>query len=56
MKAIQKELRQKDDNSKEMDELREKIKAAKMSDEAAEAADKEVARLEKMMPFSPNRP
>ncbi len=53
MKAIQKELRQKDDSTKEMDELREKIKAAQMPPEAQEAAEKEVARLEKMMPFSP---
>ncbi len=53
MKAIQKELKQKDDNTKEMDELREKIKAAQMSPEATEAAEKEVGRLEKMMPFSP---
>jgi ATP-dependent Lon protease len=53
MKAIQKELRQKDDVSKEMDELREKIKAAKMSKEGTEAGEKEVGRLEKMMPFSP---
>ncbi|MFA5976004.1 MAG: endopeptidase La [Elusimicrobiota bacterium] len=53
MKAIQKELRQKDDSAKEMDELRERIKTAKMSPEATEAAEKEVSRLEKMMPFSP---
>lgn len=53
MKAIQKELKQKDDYAKEMDDLREKIKAAKMSKEAAEVAEKEVGRLEKMMPFSP---
>ena len=53
MKAIQKELRQKDDYAKELDELRIKIKEAKMSPEAQEAADKEIARLEKMMPFSP---
>jgi ATP-dependent Lon protease len=53
MKAIQKELKQKDDSSKEIDELREKIKAAGMSPEATEAAEKEVTRLEKMMPFSP---
>ncbi|HVO33330.1 MAG TPA: endopeptidase La [Elusimicrobiota bacterium] len=53
IKAIQKELKQKDEYSKEMDELREKIKTAKMSKEAAEAAEKEVSRLEKMMPFSP---
>jgi len=53
MKAIQKELRQKDETTQEMDELREKIKAAGMPPEAAEASEKEVARLEKMMPFSP---
>jgi ATP-dependent Lon protease len=53
MKAIQKELRQKDDYAKELDELRVKIKESKMSPEAVEAADKEMVRLEKMMPFSP---
>ncbi|OQA91505.1 MAG: Lon protease 1 [Elusimicrobia bacterium ADurb.Bin231] len=53
MKAIQKELRQKDDYAKEMDELKKKIKAVKMTPEAEEIALKEHARLEKMMPFSP---
>lgn len=53
MKAIQKELKQKDDFAKEIDELREKIKQAKMPKEAQEAAEKELARLEKMMPYSP---
>ena len=53
MKAIQKELRQKDDYAKELDELRIKIKEAKMTPEALETADKEMVRLEKMMPFSP---
>jgi ATP-dependent Lon protease len=53
MRAIQKELKKKDDNAQEIDTLREKIKAAKMSDEAQEAALKEADRLEKMMPFSP---
>lgn len=53
MKAIQKELRQKDDFAKEIDELRNKIKQAKMSKEAQEIAEKEISRLEKMMPFSP---
>lgn len=53
MKAIQKELKQKDDTAKELDELRNKIKAAKLPKEAAEAADKEITRLEKMMSFSP---
>ena len=53
MKAIQKELKQKDDYAKELDELKVKIKNAKMSKEAEEAATKEMVRLEKMMPFSP---
>jgi ATP-dependent Lon protease len=53
MKAIQKELRQKDDYAKDLDDLKTKIKEAKMSKEAQEAVDKEVSRLEKMMPFSP---
>ena len=53
LKAIQKELHQKDDFSKEIDELKKRIKAAKMPKEAEAAADKELARLSKMMPFSP---
>jgi len=53
MKAIQKELRQKDDFAKELDELKEKIKQAKMPKEAEEIALKELSRLEKMMPYSP---
>lgn len=53
MKAIQKELRQKDDYAKELDELRNKVKAVKMSAEAQEVAEKEISRVEKMMPFSP---
>ncbi|OIO72205.1 MAG: endopeptidase La [Elusimicrobia bacterium CG1_02_37_114] len=53
MKAIQKELHQKDDFAKEIDELRTKIKQAKMTKEAQETSEKELQRLEKMMPFSP---
>lgn len=53
MKAIQKELRQKDDNSKEIDELRTKIKESLMPDEVKKVAEKELARMEKMMPMSP---
>ncbi|PIU18786.1 MAG: endopeptidase La, partial [Elusimicrobia bacterium CG08_land_8_20_14_0_20_59_10] len=53
MKAIQKELHQKDDFSREIDELRKKVKAVKLSKEAEAAAEKELARLSKMMPFSP---
>ncbi|MCS7123241.1 MAG: LON peptidase substrate-binding domain-containing protein, partial [Candidatus Aenigmarchaeota archaeon] len=50
MKAIQKELRQKDDFAKEIEELKEKIKQAKMPKEVEETAQKELSRLEKMMP------
>lgn len=53
MKAIQKELRQKDELAKEIDDLREKIKQAKMPKEVEETAEKELSRLEKMMPYSP---
>ena len=53
LRAIQKELRQKDDFGKEIDELKNQIKSAKMSPAAEEAAQKEVSRLEKMTPFSP---
>jgi ATP-dependent Lon protease len=53
MKAIQKELKQKDEVSKENDELREKIKAAKMPPHVLEVANKELDRLDKMMPSSP---
>ncbi|MFQ3675415.1 MAG: endopeptidase La [Endomicrobiia bacterium] len=53
MKAIQKELRQKDDFAKEVEELHSKIKSAKMPKEVEETAVKELQRLEKMMPFSP---
>jgi len=53
MKAIQKELRQKDDFAQEIEELRRKIKEARMPRETEEAAFKELQRLEKMMPFSP---
>ena len=53
MKAIQKELHQKDDFSKELDELEKKIKTARMPKEAEAAAEKELARLARMTPFSP---
>ncbi|PKN01703.1 MAG: endopeptidase La [Elusimicrobia bacterium HGW-Elusimicrobia-1] len=53
MKAIQKELRQKDDFAKELDEIRQKIKDLNMPKDARDAAEKEIQRLEKMMPFSP---
>ncbi|MBI4063704.1 MAG: endopeptidase La [Elusimicrobia bacterium] len=53
MKAIQKELKHRDDHGKELDELKTKIKKAGMTKEAEEAAAKEIGRLEKMMPYSP---
>ncbi len=53
MKAIQKELRQKDDFQKDLDELRAKIKKNNLPPYAAEAANKEIDRLSKMAPFSP---
>ncbi|MBI5208850.1 MAG: endopeptidase La [Elusimicrobia bacterium] len=53
MKAIQKELRQKDDFAKEIEDLRKSVKDAGMPKEADEASQKEVGRLEKMMPYSP---
>ncbi|MDE2312635.1 MAG: LON peptidase substrate-binding domain-containing protein, partial [Elusimicrobia bacterium] len=53
MKAIQKELRQKDDFAQEIDALKKSVAAAKMPRAAEEAALKELARLEKMMPYSP---
>ncbi|MDE2237426.1 MAG: LON peptidase substrate-binding domain-containing protein, partial [Elusimicrobia bacterium] len=53
MKAIQKELRQKDDFASEIEELRKAIKDAGMPKPAEEAAAKELSRLEKMMPYSP---
>ncbi len=53
MKAIQKELRQKDDFAQEIEDLKKAVKDAKMPEVAETAALKEIARLEKMMPFSP---
>ncbi|HAF94921.1 MAG: endopeptidase La [Elusimicrobia bacterium GWF2_52_66] len=53
LKAIQKELHQKDDFTRELDEIRKKLNAAKMPKEAEHAAEKELNRLSHMMPFSP---
>jgi len=53
MKAIQKELRQKDDFAQEIEDLKKAVKDAKMPETAETAALKEVGRLEKMAPFSP---
>lgn len=51
IKAIHKELGRKDERA-ELDELREKIEAAGMSEEAKEKASQELARLEQMPPMS----
>ncbi|MDR0952693.1 MAG: endopeptidase La [Elusimicrobiota bacterium] len=53
MKAIQKELRQKDDFQKDIDDLRAKVKKNALPKQAAEIAEKEIDRLSKMAPFSP---
>jgi len=53
MKAIQKELSQKDDFQKELDDMRVKIKKNGLPPYAAEEAKKEIDRLAKMAPFSP---
>jgi ATP-dependent Lon protease len=50
LKAIQKELGEGDERTNELAELREKIEAAGMSEEAHREALRELARLEKMPP------
>jgi ATP-dependent Lon protease len=50
MKAIQKELGDKDERTAEIDELKEKIDKAAMPAEAKEVAEKELDRLTKMPP------
>ena len=47
MKAIQDELGEGDEQQAEVDELREKIEAAKLPEDAHKAAEREIARLEK---------
>jgi len=54
MKAIRHELKRGESaEAGEYDELKQKIKKAGMSIEARTAAEKELVRLEKMMPYSP---
>src|SRR5258705_11790085 len=50
MKAIQKELGQSDDRAQELDELRTKIEAAGMTEEAQKEALRERDRLSKRPP------
>jgi len=52
MKAIQKELGKKDEFKNEIDELRARVKAAKMSPEATEKATRELKKIEMMPPLS----
>jgi ATP-dependent Lon protease len=50
LKAIQKELGQTDERTEEIDELRQKIEAAGMTDEAKKEALRELDRLSRMSP------
>lgn len=53
LKAIEKELGQKGTHKSEVEELREKVAKAAMTAEAREVALKELDKLSKMMPVSP---
>lgn len=53
LKAIEKELGQKDEHKSEIDELKDKIKQAKMTKEAQEVALRELEKLARMHPSSP---
>ncbi len=53
LKAIEKELGQKDDNKNELDELKDKVKQAKMPKDVQETALREVEKLSRMYPSSP---
>ncbi|MDP9189817.1 MAG: endopeptidase La [Actinomycetota bacterium] len=48
MKAIQEELGEQDDQAAELGELRERIEAAGLPEDAAKAAERELGRLEKL--------
>jgi len=48
LKAIQKELGEQDDHARDVEEFRQKIIDARMTDQAREAAEKELDRLERM--------
>jgi ATP-dependent Lon protease len=53
LKAIQKELKQKDGIQKDSDKLKEKLRNMKMPQAVRDVAKKEITRLEKMMPAEP---
>ncbi|HXG24491.1 MAG TPA: LON peptidase substrate-binding domain-containing protein, partial [Chthonomonadales bacterium] len=53
MKAIQRELGEGDERAQEIDELRQKIEAAQMPEEAAKEANRELDRLARMSPGAP---
>jgi ATP-dependent Lon protease len=50
LRAIQRELGESDDNQREIEELRKKIEASGMSEEARKEADRELGRLSRMSP------
>lgn len=50
LKAIKRELGEEDDRTMEIDELREKIMQAKLSEASKEVAEKELDRLQRMSP------
>ncbi|HEX6667884.1 MAG TPA: endopeptidase La [Solirubrobacterales bacterium] len=50
LKAIQEELGERDEQQAEVNELRERIEAAKLPEEALTAAERELSRLEKLPP------
>ncbi len=53
LKAIQKELGEGDEQDIEVKELKKRIEEAKLSDEARKAAEKEIGRLARIPPSSP---
>jgi len=53
LKAIQRELGEGDDRAQEIEELRAKIEAAHMPEEAAKEAHRELERLQRMSPAAP---
>jgi len=53
LKAIQKELGEDDPRTLEINELRGKIEAANMPEEVKKEAEKELSRIERMMPGAP---